>query len=334
MKKMKKLSLAMLAVLLAAGMAGCSEAASNLQTTTTTTTAAAEPSAVPEELSDFDESTNVEHELSGLKFNAPKTWEVYAVEDGYLQLEIGYSYLATIMAIESNGEIKDIDEYTSIVLNAFKEEADYFSESSHIDTTVGGYPGIRIEAQSKTDSLEMRWLIYTIQYDTGYAAVCLSGSPLSPKSCLNDFEKVVSTVRYEPPAPVGIGETVDIIDDGVKLGTLTINSVSLTSDRNRFSDDDPAQVVIVNYTYENTDSSEDLYYFNANFQIIDAGGNVCDTYPADAGKAPKKTPKGAKCTAGEAFGLVEESEEVTIYFRTNMYDDVPAITFKVPVTAE
>ena len=65
MKKMKKLSLAMLAVLLAAGLAGCGEAASNLQTTTTTTTTAAtEPPAAPEELNDFDESTNIEYELS------------------------------------------------------------------------------------------------------------------------------------------------------------------------------------------------------------------------------------------------------------------------------
>ena len=71
-----------------------------------------------------------------------------------------------------------------------------------------------------------------------------------------------------PPAPVGIGETVDIIDNGAKLGTLTINSVSLTSDRNRFSDDDPAQVVIINYTYENTDSSEDLLYFSSNFKLL------------------------------------------------------------------
>ncbi len=342
---MKKIIMVMLAFLLAAGMAGCSEAAlwttttttANTTTTTTvaaTTTTVAEQPALLEELNDFDESTNVEYELSGLKFNVPKTWKVYAAEDGHLQLEIGYSHLASFMVIESNGEIKDINEYTNIVLYAFKEEADYFSESSHIDTTVGGYPAVRIEAQSKTDSMDMQFLIYAMQHDAGYAAIFLSSSSLSPKSCVNDFEKVVSTVRYDPSVPVGIGETADIIDNGAKLGTLTINSVSLTSDRNRFSDDDPAQVIIINYTYENTGSIEELYYFDAHFRVIDSGGNVCDTYPVDAGKSPKKTPMGAKCTTGEAFGLIEDSEEVTIYFRPNIYDDLPAITFKVPVTAE
>ena len=332
MKKMKKLSLAMLAVLLAAGLAGCGEAASNLQTTTTTTTTAAtEPPAAPEELNDFDESTNIEHELSGLKFNVPATWTSKKGDETTIQLQTNDFHSITVTTTNGKG---DIDRYVDGMVDAFKSETDNYHEIGREYVTVNGVSCVRLDFSCMINDTRVDYRLYAMPYEMGYATISLGTPAFSVKSCLDDFENVVSTVRYEPPAPVGIGETVDIIDGGIKLGTLTINSVSLTSDRNRFSDDDPAQVIIINYTYENTDSSEDLFYFSSNFQVIDAGGNVCDTYPADAGKSPKKTPKGAKCTAGEAFGLAEESEEVTIYFRTNMYDDLPAITFKVPVTAE
>lgn len=325
---MKKFALVMLAVLLAAGMVGCSEATSNLQTTTT---AATEPPAAPEELNDFDESTNIEHELSGLKFNAPATWTSKKGDETTIQLQTSDFHSITVTTSSGKG---DIDRYVDGLVDAFVSETENYLETGRELVSVNGVECVKLDFDCTINDTRVNYRLYAMPYEMGYATISLGTPAFSVKSCLDDFEKVVSTVRYEPPAPVGIGETVDIIDDGIKLGTLTINSVSLTSDRNRFSDDDPAQVVIINYTYENTDSSEDLFYFSSNFQVIDAGGNVCDTYPVDAGKSPKETPKGAKCTAGEAFGLIEESEEVTIYFRPNIYDDLPAITFKVPVTVE
>lgn len=129
----------------------------------------------------------------------------------------------------------------------------------------------------------------------------------------------------------GLKESAPIIVDGEELGTLTINKVSTMKDRNQFADEDPAQVVLIEYTYKNTADPEEMYIFDAHFQVIDEGGTVCDTYPNSKSKYAKETPIGAKCTAQEIFGLETSSSELTINYKYNMFDNYPTITFKVPV---
>lgn len=98
--------------------------------------------------------------------------------------------------------------------------------------------------------------------------------------------------------------------------SLTINSVTTTADRNQFSDKSPAQVVIIDYTYENlgyTGMLQDLYISASSFSVIDQIGEMAYTYPASTAGYATPTPVGAKCVgAQEAFGLNNESSSITL----------------------
>ena len=119
---------------------------------------------------------------------------------------------------------------------------------------------------------------------------------------------------------------------------FTINSVETTKDRNQFSDKNPEQVVIVNYSYKNlgySSSYMDLYF--GTFTVMDGNGVVADSYPASIKYYPKQTPIGAICDkAQEAYGLSNKSSTITIQVEEYTHDSSgnsqkQKVTFKVPV---
>lgn len=130
----------------------------------------------------------------------------------------------------------------------------------------------------------------------------------------------------------GIGETWTV--DG--LWSLTFNSVAQTDDRNEYSDKTPAQVVLLNYDYENIgykDTVQDLYISSTSFQIIDANGEIADTYPGNISTYPQETPIGTKCVgAQECIGLnnISDKIKVIVSLYDNNYTEHTA-TFELPV---
>ena len=96
---------------------------------------------------------------------------------------------------------------------------------------------------------------------------------------------------------------------------LTIDSVSTTSDRNQFADENPQQVVIITYSYENLGYESDFMdglYFDLS-QNGDANGEMAISYPGDITKYPQETPIGAKCTGAQAcIGLMNTSDTITM----------------------
>lgn len=102
--------------------------------------------------------------------------------------------------------------------------------------------------------------------------------------------------------------------------TLTIDSVQTTSDRNQYADVNPAQVVIVTYSYENIGYKDDVMdglYFdlgqNGDATTIDATGEVAVSYPGDVTTYPQTIPVGAKCSGAQAcIGLMNESDTITM----------------------
>ena len=105
---------------------------------------------------------------------------------------------------------------------------------------------------------------------------------------------------------------------------LKITSVTPTAERNQFSEDKPAQVVVINYTYENlgyTSDAQDLFLTPSN--VIDEG---VKTYP-------KPTPVGAIMDGAQAaYGLQTESKTIKIIFEH--YDGnkkKQKATFEIPV---
>ena len=130
----------------------------------------------------------------------------------------------------------------------------------------------------------------------------------------------------------GLGETWTI--DG--QWSLTFNSVTTTDERNQFSDKTPAQVVILDYTYQNIGyegSFMDLYVSDSSMDIIDSNGQLADSYPVSTPNNPQETPVGVTCANAQvAIGLNNQSYEIQII--VSLYDSNStehSATFIVPV---
>ncbi len=156
---------------------------------------------------------------------------------------------------------------------------------------------------------------------------------LKEQASVTDTSKPSSSPAPESPDKVyGLGETWTV--DG--LWSLTINSVTSTSDRNQFSDKNPAQVVIIDYTYQNIgyeDDFMDLYISDSSMDIIDSQGQLASSYPGNVTNYPQETPVGATCANAQVcIGLNNESSEIqiTVEEYDNNYTEHSA-TFKVPV---
>lgn len=143
-------------------------------------------------------------------------------------------------------------------------------------------------------------------------------------------EERETTIKTPQKKEYGLGEYW-VVDGQWKL---KIDSVTVTEDRNQFSDKTPAQVVIIKYSYENLgyeNNIQDLYMIPES--VIDGNGKMGDTYPLHASVNAKPTPVGAMCEGAEkAYGLNNVSAQIRILF--SEYDgdrNKQRATFVVPV---
>lgn len=87
---------------------------------------------------------------------------------------------------------------------------------------------------------------------------------------------------------------------------ITLDSIEETSDRNEYSDKNPAAVYVLTYTYENlgyeAEYSNGLFvYFSEG--IVDADGSMGYEYPGDVTYYAQETPVGATCKAQICIGV-------------------------------
>lgn len=130
----------------------------------------------------------------------------------------------------------------------------------------------------------------------------------------------------------GLNETWTV--DG--LWSLTFTSVTQTEERNQYSDKTPAQVIYLNYDYENIgyqNDLQDLFIGSTSFQIIDSAGKIAETYPLTSTTYPQQIPVGAKCVgAQECIALNNASDNIKII--VSLYDNnytEHTATFELPV---
>ena len=130
----------------------------------------------------------------------------------------------------------------------------------------------------------------------------------------------------------GLNETWTV--DG--LWALTFTSVTQTEERNQYSDKTPAQVVYLNYDYENLgyqSDIQDLYISTNSFQIIDSAGAIDETYPLTSTTYPQQVPVGAKCIgAQECIALTNASDKIKVI--VSLYDNnytEHTATFELPI---
>ena len=79
------------------------------------------------------------------------------------------------------------------------------------------------------------------------------------------------------------------------------------AERNPYSEKQPAQVIIIDYTYTNIANDEDLYLGDIYFKVVDVAGKI-DIPTQFTSKLPQRIPKGATCNAQMIFGLDTKSK--------------------------
>ncbi len=141
--------------------------------------------------------------------------------------------------------------------------------------------------------------------------------------------KIVETSTKEEEKVYGLNEEMSVNKNG-KEYTLVITGIKEIQERNQFSDKNPAQVFLIDYTYKNI-AGDELYISEMNFQIIDEKGEMGDTYPGNITSHPKNTPAGASCKAQMVLCVSNNSHEVTLNYKDNMFNSKSDIKFKLNV---
>lgn len=192
--------------------------------------------------------------------------------------------------------------------------------------------------------LKKHYKDFTVNDIEIFERIIEKGENLSPKEFNFYYENLVridkeikefqneSQPESEPePRIYGLGEEIIIFIDGKETYSITFNRVTETNDRNQFSDKEPEQVIIIDYTYKNIASEDDLFISGINFKVIDAEGTIADTYPAPVSKRSQRIPMGTNCNAQEAFGLDNKSDSIKLLFYDNTFSNRADATFELDI---
>lgn len=134
------------------------------------------------------------------------------------------------------------------------------------------------------------------------------------QSKVDELQAIIDSYSPTTQDSYAMGETW-VVDGQWKL---TVNSVEEVSERNEFSDKDPAAVYIVDYVYENLGYEEegwDGLFLSIDDGIVDAAGEMGYSYPGEITNYPQETPVGAKCSAQVCIG-VNNPGSFKIHFST------------------
>ncbi len=128
----------------------------------------------------------------------------------------------------------------------------------------------------------------------------------------------------------GLNDIVTITTKSGEKYEMQITAIKEMSERNQFSDINPAQVFLIDYTYKNI-IGEDLYISDMNFQIIDEQGEMGGTYPNTITNYPQSTPEGATCRAQMILYTNNKSNYITLIYKDNMFNDKADLKFIINI---
>ena len=149
----------------------------------------------------------------------------------------------------------------------------------------------------------------------------VSESPSTPTTQTTDnlVEKpeMKEEVKENKIERVGLGDTLVVSEDGVDLFEITFNKAFLTEERNKYADETPDNVVILEYTYKNLGYESGLTVFEGHeFKVYDANGAALSTYPAVGLMYGGEVSIGRIGTTQEAIGFngdAHQTLEIEIY---------------------
>ena len=146
---------------------------------------------------------------------------------------------------------------------------------------------------------------------------------------VEDNKTVETSTKEEEKKVYGLNEEMSVNKNG-KEYTLVITGITEIQERNQFSDKNPAQVFLIDYTYKNI-AGDELYISEMNFQIIDEQGEMGESYPGNVTSYPKQTPAGATCKAQMVLCTNNSGHEITLNYKDNMFNSKSDIKFKLNV---
>ena len=142
--------------------------------------------------------------------------------------------------------------------------------------------------------------------------------------CSSPSPAYKSSNRETTPKPTGITLKDNRVYENneqaiVQLGNNDLYGITIkvtkTDKRNKYTDKNPEEVIILEYTYENISSSEDICFYRSNFKVTDSNDTVCDVYPLDIGSyIMYEAGIGEKQTVCQPFGLANKSDRIQIEF--------------------
>ncbi len=104
---------------------------------------------------------------------------------------------------------------------------------------------------------------------------------------------------------------------------VKFTSVTETSDRNQFAEQQADRVVIVEWEYENLTIEEDLYISEMNFNLYDKDNNKLETYPAGDTKYGGAVGQGRKTVSSAAFALNNPNNYIELELYDNVWNSKP-----------
>lgn len=151
---------------------------------------------------------------------------------------------------------------------------------------------------------------------------------------------IIGTIIEPSTNPVDISKEINAkLNEALKIGeaftykdkyNVTINSVRLTDERNQFADKQFEKVAVIEFTYQNLNSDEDVYISGTNFKAYDEEGNILSAYPKGVTKYPQGVSKGRKCTAEMSLGF-NKGNKLELEFYDNMFNDKSDTKFIVEI---
>lgn len=121
-------------------------------------------------------------------------------------------------------------------------------------------------------------------------------------------------------------------ESGKALYSIEIKGIKKMTERNQYSDKNPEEVYIIDYSYKNIDylDPDGLYISGIHFKVVDSKGKLGYEYPNSITNYPQETPKGIACDGQMIFGVDNKSSEITLLFSENLSAKSDA-TFKLKI---
>lgn len=130
--------------------------------------------------------------------------------------------------------------------------------------------------------------------------------PVTMPSTKSGYESDNDVYQFEA------GEMLPITSDAGDY-ELIVEGVRKTKKRNQYSEIKPKIVIFLDFNYKNVSREDGVWIFSSDFNVIDAEGNICDTYPVDDGsRRSKEVPPGVRSKGSEAYAITTDSPYVTV----------------------